>query len=228
MRANDASRPPDIQGTPGPAVIWFTGLSGAGKSTLAHEVCTRLRAAGAKVECLDGDAIRSLFPNTGFTREERDAHVRRVGFLASRLEHHGVTVVCALISPYESSRQRVRAMCTRFLEVHVATPLEECERRDVKGLYRRARRGELTHFTGVDDAYEPPEHPELRIDTTGLTVAEASDDVMALIAGAREPITGARRARASASPETSAPPAPRGPRCTEPSPPTTAWRPVLP
>jgi adenylylsulfate kinase len=165
-----------------PAVIWFTGLSGAGKSTVAREVSARLRAAGARVEHLDGDAIRSVFPNTGYTRAERDLHIRRVGFLASRLEHHGVFVVCALISPYASSRAQVRGLCRRFFEVHVATPLQECERRDVKGLYARARRGEIRHFTGLDDAYEPPANPELRIDTTTLTVDEAAEAVLAALA----------------------------------------------
>lgn len=161
-----------------PAVVWFTGLSGAGKSTIACEVFRRLQSAGARVELLDGDAIRSVFPNTGFSREERDGHISRVGFLASRLEHHGVIVLCALVSPYLISRARVRAMCRRFLEVHVATPLDECERRDVKGLYKRARRGDVVRFTGVDDPYEPPVNPELHIDTTNLTVSAAADLVV--------------------------------------------------
>lgn len=164
-----------------PAVLWFTGLSGAGKSTIAREVSERLLATGARVEYLDGDAIRSVFPNTGFTKPERDAHVRRVGFLASRLEHHGVFVVCALISPYVDSRASVRRLCRRFVEIHVSTPLHECERRDVKGLYQRARRGEITNFTGIDDVYEPPVAPELRIDTTDLTVQDAADLVLAAL-----------------------------------------------
>jgi adenylylsulfate kinase len=162
-----------------PAVVWLTGLSGAGKSTIALEVCRRLRIMGARVEYLDGDDIRSVFPNTGFSRAERDAHIRRVGFVASRLEHHGVTVVCALISPYAAARQQVRQLCRRFIEVHVATPLTECERRDVKGLYRRARAGEISSFTGLDDPYESPVNPELRLDTTAITVAEAADAVVA-------------------------------------------------
>ncbi len=153
---------------PEPAVVWLTGLSGAGKSTIALEVCRRLRMMGARVEYLDGDEIRSLFPNTGFSRADRDAHIRRVGFVASRLEHHGVFVVCALISPYAAARQQVRQLCRRFIEVHVATPLTECERRDVKGLYRRARAGELSSFTGLEDPYESPVNPELRLDTTGI------------------------------------------------------------
>ena len=156
-----------------PAVLWLTGLSGAGKSTLAEAVERELRGCGLPTEYLDGDAVRILSP-AGFTRDERDAHVRRVGFLASRLEHHGVTVVCALISPYRDARDYVRRLCRRFIEIHVATPLEECERRDVKGLYARARRGELAHFTGIDDPYEPPGHPDLAVDTTALTVDQAA------------------------------------------------------
>jgi adenylylsulfate kinase len=163
-------------------VVWLTGLSGAGKSTIAVEVCRRLRMMGRRVEYLDGDAIRSLFPNTGFARVEREAHIRRVGFVASRLEHHGVFVVCALISPYATARQHVRQLCRRFVEVHVATPLAECERRDVKGLYQRARAGEITSFTGLDDPYESPVNPELRLDTTRITVHEAADAVMAAVA----------------------------------------------
>jgi adenylylsulfate kinase len=170
--------------TSSPSVVWLTGLSGAGKSTIAAEVCQRLRAVGARVELIDGDAIRALFPATGFTAAERDAHIRRVAYFASRLEHHGVVVVCALISPYAASRAYARSLCSRFVEVHVSTPLDECERRDVKGLYRRARRGEIPHFTGIDDPYEPPASPELRLDTTCMSVADAADRVMALMAAA--------------------------------------------
>jgi adenylylsulfate kinase len=166
-----------------PAVLWFTGLSGAGKSTIAQEVCERLSAFGVPIEYLDGDTIRDIFPNTGFSRAERDAHVRRVGFLASRLEHHGIFVVCALISPYRESRASVRRLCNRFVEIHVSTPLQECERRDVKGLYGRARRGEITNFTGLDDPYEPPVDPELQIDTSVVSLSEAADLVMGLIVG---------------------------------------------
>jgi adenylylsulfate kinase len=141
---------------PSPSVLWFTGLSGAGKSTIACEVYDRLLGAGVRVEYLDGDIIRGMLPATGYSRRERDEHVRRVGLLASRLEHHGVVVICALISPYEESRAWVRQLCRRFFEIHVATPLDECERRDVKGLYKRARRGEIANFTGIDDLYEEP------------------------------------------------------------------------
>jgi adenylylsulfate kinase len=164
-----------------PAVIWFTGLSGAGKSTIARELRARLLALGARVEYLDGDEIRALFPNTGFTRPERDAHIKRVGFLASRLEHHGVFVICALVSPYRESRAEVRRLCRRFVEVHVSTPLSECERRDVKGLYTRARRGDIANFTGIDDPYEAPDAPELRFDTREMSVDAAVERVMAAL-----------------------------------------------
>ena len=161
-----------------PAVLWFTGLSGSGKSTIAASVCTALRQRGLRVEYLDGDSIRLIFPATGFTRPERDSHIKRVGFLASRLEQHGVFVVASLVSPYEESRQFVRELCTEFVEIYVSTPLEECERRDVKGLYAKARNGEIRNFTGIDDPYEPPANPEVTIDTQAVSVAEATSRVM--------------------------------------------------
>ena len=161
-------------GSPVPAaVVWLTGLSGSGKSTIGRALAARLAADGARVEYIDGDTIREVFPNTGFSREERNAHVKRVGYMASRLEHHGVTVVCALISPYADARNDVRKMCRNFVEVHVATPIEECERRDIKGLYARARRGEIRQFTGIDDPYEAPDTPALTVDTTSVGVEDA-------------------------------------------------------
>ena len=162
-----------------PAVIWFTGLSGSGKSTIADSVARDLESRGLRVERLDGDTVRNLFPDTGFTRPERDAHIRRVGFLASTLEKNGVFVVASFVSPYEESRQFVRSMCPRYLEVYVATPLEECERRDAKGLYARARRGEIKHFTGIDDPYEPPVRPDVVVDTRQLTPEAAAAAVLA-------------------------------------------------
>jgi adenylylsulfate kinase len=164
-----------------PAVLWFTGLSGAGKTTIARIVAARLRAAGARVEELDGDAIREIFPTTGFSRPERDAHIRRVGYLASRLQRHGVFAIAALVSPYRESREFVRRLCDRFVEIYVSTPLAECERRDAKGLYARARRGEIAQFTGLDDPYEPPEAPELVIDTRCATAEQAADRVLAYL-----------------------------------------------
>jgi len=162
-------------------VIWFTGLSGSGKSTVAIHVAEMLRTEGRRVEMLDGDAIRAVFPMTGFTRSERDAHVKRVGYLASRLEFHGVTVVASLVSPYRESRDFVRGLCQEFVEIHVSTPIEECERRDVKGLYAKARRGEISSFTGIDDPYEAPATPELVLDTSRMSVDEASARVMETI-----------------------------------------------
>jgi adenylylsulfate kinase len=164
--------PVDVE-PPRPAVLWFTGLSGAGKSTLSDWVTARLRARGIRVEQLDGDAIRNILPNTGFSKADRDAHVRRVGYLASKLEQNGVVVVASFVSPYRESREFARTLCRRFIEIHVSTPLDECERRDVKGLYGKARRGEIRNFTGIDDPYEPPVNPELTIDTSGLSIEEA-------------------------------------------------------
>lgn len=164
------------------AVVWLTGLSGAGKSTIAERVCAELRDRGIKVEHLDGDGVREVFP-TGFTREERHDHNRHIAFLASRLEHHGVVVVASFVSPYRESRAYARSIANRFMEVHVATPLEECERRDVKGLYARARRGELSRFTGIDDPYEAPLEAEITIDTRQVSVEEASRQILEWVRG---------------------------------------------
>ncbi len=130
------------------------------------------------MEYIDGDALREVFPNTGFTREEREEHLRRTGYMASRLAAHGVSVVASLVSPYRESREFVRRLCPGFVEIYVSTPIEECERRDVKGLYARARRGEIRNFTGIDDPYEPPEHPELILDTRALSVEQCVTKVL--------------------------------------------------
>jgi adenylylsulfate kinase len=171
-------------GTSAP-VLWFTGLSGSGKSTIATRVHQELERRGVDVEYIDGDALRDVFPATGFTREEREEHLRRTGYMASRLAAHGVTVVASFVSPYRASREFIRRLCPGFLEIFVATPLDECERRDVKGLYARARRGEIRNFTGIDDPYEPPEHPELTLDTLALSVDECVDRVLARMEGSR-------------------------------------------
>jgi adenylylsulfate kinase len=160
------------------SVLWFTGLSGSGKSTIAVRVHQELVRMGIDVEYIDGDALREVFPNTGFTRAERDEHLRRTGYLASRLEAHGVTVVASFVSPYRESRDFIRKLCRDFVEIYVSTPLEECERRDVKGLYARARRGEIRNFTGIDDPYEPPEHPEMTLDTRAFSVDECVAQVL--------------------------------------------------
>jgi adenylylsulfate kinase len=164
-----------------PAVVWFTGLSGSGKSTISTWVAEELRRRGYRVESLDGDSIRDIFPNTGFSKAERDAHIRRVGYLASKLEQNGVFVIASFVSPYRESRDFVRSLCRTFIEVHVSTPFEECERRDVKGLYARARRGEIKNFTGLDDPYEAPAAAELVVDTTGVSVEQAGRQVIDLL-----------------------------------------------
>jgi len=171
-------------GTSAP-VLWFTGLSGSGKSTIAIRVHQELERRGAEVEYIDGDALREVFPATGFTREEREEHLRRTGYMASRLAAHGITVVASFVSPYRASREFIRRLCPGFLEIFVATPLDECERRDVKGLYARARRGEIRNFTGIDDPYEPPEHPELTLDTRALSVDQCVDRVLDRLGGDR-------------------------------------------
>ena len=159
-------------------VLWLTGLSGAGKSTVAERLYDELVALGKPVERLDGDVLRGVFPNTGFTKEARDEHVKRVGFLASRLEHHGVIVIAAFISPYRDARRFVRNLCGNFIEVFVNATLDECKRRDVKGLYQKVEAGEIKNFTGVDDPYEAPENPEITIDTTNQTVEESVNHIL--------------------------------------------------
>lgn len=164
-----------------PVVVWLTGLPASGKSTLSQWVADALRRKGFKVEQLDGEMVRRLFPQIGFTRPERDEHVRRLGFLASKLEQQGVCVVAATVSPYADSRAFVRSVCRNFLEVHVATPVAECQRRDPKGLYAQARRGEIRNFTGVDDPYEAPLSPEVRVDPGTMTIEQAGAQILAAV-----------------------------------------------
>ena len=172
------------RGTRPPApVLWFTGLSGSGKSTIAVRVHEELVRRGVEVEYIDGDALREVFPTTGFTKAEREEHLRRTGYMASRLAAHGVTVVASFVSPYRESRDFIRRLCPGFVEIYVSTPLEECERRDVKGLYARARRGEIKNFTGIDDPYEPPTSPELTLDTRALSVDRSVATVLERLGG---------------------------------------------
>ena len=168
---------------PGSAVLWFTGLSGSGKSTIAERVHAELERRGTEAEYIDGDALRAVFPGTGFTRDQREEHLRRTGYMASRLEAHGIMVVASFVSPYRESRDFIRKLCRNFVEIYVSTPLEECERRDVKGLYARARKGEIRNFTGIDDPYEPPEHPELTLDTRVLSVDQSVVKVLERFGG---------------------------------------------
>jgi adenylylsulfate kinase len=147
--------------------VWFTGLSGAGKSTIAEMLLHEFRARGMKSEILDGDVVRqNLSKGLGFSKEDRDTNILRIGFVAELLTRNGVATICCPISPYRETRDRVRAMVGEFVEVYVHATLEElAEHRDPKGLYRKAMAGEITGFTGVDDPYEVPEHPELVLDT---------------------------------------------------------------
>jgi adenylylsulfate kinase len=161
-------------------VVWLTGLSGSGKTTLAEAVAGRLAERGVSVEVLDGDVLRALMP-TGFSRGEREAHARRVAFLASRFAHHGITTIVALVSPYRASRAFARRLCERFVEVHISTPLHVCERRDPKGLYVRARAGLLQQFTGIDDPYEAPEAPDLELDTSDIAVDTAANKLLDVV-----------------------------------------------
>ena len=159
--------------------MWFTGLSGAGKSTIAEIVVDELRARGARVELLDGDEVREhLSKGLGFSKEDRDTNILRIGFVASLLARNGVIAVTAAISPYRDVRAEVRGWIDNFVEVHVATALEDCEARDVKGLYAKACAGEIPEFTGVSDPYEPPVDPEIRIETAGHTPAESAAEVI--------------------------------------------------
>lgn len=151
-------------------VLWFTGLSGAGKSTLTEAVAPLLRERGRNTEVLDGDEVRlNLSKGLGFSREDRDTNILRIGFVANLLARNGVGVITAAISPYRETRDAVRRLVEadggRFIEAHVAATLEECEARDVKGLYAEARAGKRPGFTGIDDPYEPPLNPELAIPT---------------------------------------------------------------
>jgi adenylyl-sulfate kinase len=163
--------------------LWFTGLSGAGKSTIAHLVGPELDRRGLIVEYLDGDTVRThLSKGLGFSKADRDANIERIGWVASRLTRHGAAVIAAAISPYEETRRKARALVEEFgpfVEVHVKASVEECARRDVKGLYEKAFAGELTGFTGVDDPYEPPTSPELVVDTELLRPDESAALVVA-------------------------------------------------
>ena len=160
--------------------VWFTGLSGAGKSTIADIVVAQLRERGRYVELLDGDEVREhLSKGLGFSKADRDTNVLRIGFVASLLARNGVIAVTAAISPYRSVRDEVRGWIDNFVEVFVATSIEDCEARDVKGLYAKARAGAIPEFTGVSDPYEPPLHPEIRIETAGKTPAESAAEVVA-------------------------------------------------
>lgn len=160
-------------------VLWFTGLSGAGKSTVSTPVAEKLKAAGCKVEVLDGDVVRTnLSKELGFSREDRDINVLRIGFVCELLSRNGVIAITAAISPYRDIRDRIRSTTHNFIEIFVDCPLEECARRDVKGLYEKAMKGEIPQFTGVSDPYEPPVDPQIVLKTRDETVEESVEKVL--------------------------------------------------
>ena len=165
--------------------IWFTGLSGAGKSTTAEVLTVSLQEKGRQVTLLDGDVVRThLSRGLGFSKEDRDLNIRRIGFVAAEIVRHGGTVICAAVSPYRSTRNDVRNMIgpNQFIEVFVDTPLEECEKRDTKGIYAKARRGEIKDLTGVDHPYEAPLHPEIRLETTATDVQSNAQLILSYLA----------------------------------------------
>jgi adenylylsulfate kinase len=163
--------------------LWFTGLSGSGKTTIAHFVGPELERRGLVVEYLDGDTVRTnLSKGLGFSKEDRDTNIERIGWVAGRLTRQGGAVIAAAISPYEETRRKARAMVEEwgaFVEVHVDASVEECARRDVKGLYEKAFRGEIKGFTGVDDPYEAPSDPELVLDTEAHDPEQSAQLVVA-------------------------------------------------
>ena len=162
--------------------LWLTGLSGAGKTTISIALEKKLEEAGYRVQRLDGDVVRQkLTPDLSFTKEDRDKNIERVTFVAELLVKHGIIVPCAFISPYRVERQYARKEIGRFVEIFVKCPLEVCEARDVKGLYTKARRGEIKNFTGIDDPYEKPENAEITVDTSILTVEEEVESIVSYI-----------------------------------------------
>jgi sulfate adenylyltransferase len=169
--------PPYRQGV----CIWFTGLSGSGKSTTADVLTVLLQERGRQVTVLDGDVVRThLSKGLGFSKEDRDTNIRRIGFVAAEIVRHGGVTICAAVSPYRGVRDEVRAMIgsDHFVEVFVDTPLDVCEARDTKGMYAKARRGEIKGFTGIDDPYEPPVSPEIRLDTTASGAEENARHIL--------------------------------------------------
>jgi adenylyl-sulfate kinase len=168
------SRPEPVEGF----TIWFTGLSGAGKTTAAQLLERRLSMAGARVELLDGDIVRTrLSKGLGFSKEDRDENVRRIGFVCELLSRNGVIAIVAAISPYRAVRDEVRARIANFVEVYMECPLDELVARDTKGLYRKALAGEIAHFTGVSDPYEPPLSPEVTVNSGRETPEEGVDRI---------------------------------------------------
>ena len=185
MTVNAPNARPDAASTAATGdgfTVWLTGLSGAGKSTLATRLEAKLRRRGHRVELLDGDVVRTnLSKGLGFSREDRDTNIRRIGFVAKLLSRNGVATIVAAISPYRAVRDEVRAEIGRFVEVYVSCPLQDLVRRDVKGLYARALSGEVQNFTGVSDPYEPPLYPEVVAETDRESVEESLARILGVL-----------------------------------------------
>ena len=166
--------------------LWFTGLSGAGKSTLAQYLTPVLKESGCMVEVLDGDEVReNLSKGLGFSKEDRDTNIRRIGYVANMLSRNGVAAITAAISPYTELRREIRGKCeTTFVEVFVHAPLEVVEERDTKGLYKKARAGIIANFTGISDPYEAPENPEVVVDTSEETIEQSAEKILEYLRGA--------------------------------------------
>lgn len=185
--------------------IWLTGLSGSGKSTITEQLVPLLRERGCKVEVLDGDVVRTnLSKGLGFSKEDRDINIRRIGFVCHLLSRNGVVAIAAAISPYKAIRDENRALIKDFIEVYVKASLDECIKRDVKGLYKKALAGEIKEFTGVSDPYEPPDNPEVICDTEKEAPIESARKIVAKMEelGYLEPIVdaGGNGAAAEANP----------------------------
>jgi adenylyl-sulfate kinase len=162
--------------------VWFTGLPCAGKTTASRAVASQLGACGLPVELLDADPLRlTLSRGLGFSKEDRDENIRRIGFVCGLLARHGVVVLVSAIAPYRETRAEIRTQLGRFVEVYVNAPLSVCEERDVKGMYRRARRGEMPGLTGVDAPYEPPDSPDIECRTDHETIEQSAAKVVAFL-----------------------------------------------
>lgn len=179
--------------------VWLTGLSGAGKTTLAHLLARRLLDLGAKVEVLDGDVVRThLSKGLGFSKEDRDENIRRIGFVCELLSRNGVIAIAAVISPYRAAREEVRARISNFVEIYLECPIETLVERDVKGLYKKALHGEIEHFTGVSDPYELPAAPEVTIHSDRETPEHSLEKIWAKIEAMELVSSGSQMARGRA------------------------------
>ncbi|KAA0012329.1 MAG: adenylyl-sulfate kinase [Thermoplasmata archaeon] len=158
--------------------VWFTGLPCSGKTTIAKEVKRRLEEQDIDVELLDGDTIRDYIRNKDFSKEGRNKHLRYIAVMAKLLAKRNVVVLCSFVSPYKENRDFARSICENFIEIYVKTPLEECIKRDVKGMYKKALNGEIKNFTGIDDPYEEPDNPELILETDKESVEESVNKVL--------------------------------------------------